>query len=128
MYVEPFQRFVFILRGMRRVPDTVQCTAQEHVAIFLHNIAFNLKNRSLKFYFKRLGETIRCYFSKVLSAIIDMEDTFSRSPDPKTPLEIQNRHDWWSYFQVFLDFTNYLKYLHIFLITLSFISELCRCN
>lgn len=92
MYVEPFQRLIFILKGTGRVHDTIHCTVQEQVAIFLHTISFNTRNRNLKFYFKRSGETISRYFHTVLDAIIDMEDIFIRRPSPETPLEICSRH------------------------------------
>lgn len=90
--MEPFQRLIFILKGTGRVHDTIHCTVQEQVAIFMHTISFNMRNRNLKFYFKRSGETITRYFHTVLDAIIDMEDIFIKRPSPETPLAIHSRH------------------------------------
>ncbi|XP_077242690.1 uncharacterized protein LOC143883226 [Tasmannia lanceolata] len=64
MNVECFTRFVHILKGTGRLTDTLHCSVEEQFAIFLHIISHDLRNRCMKAYFRRSGETVSRYFSK----------------------------------------------------------------
>ncbi|XP_059639674.1 uncharacterized protein LOC132282061 [Cornus florida] len=101
MNVESFQRFVYIFRGTGRLKDTVHCSIEEQLAMFLHIVSHNVKNRSAKFYSKRSGETISRHFNTVLDAITGMEDNFLKQPTlgTETPKEIRDNNRMWPYFK-----------------------------
>lgn len=100
MNIEAFDRLVYILKGTGRLHDTIHCNVAEQLAIFLHAIAHNEKNRSLKCYFKRSGATISYYFNEVMYAIISLHDKFIKPPEAKTPQEIKDNPRFWPYFKV----------------------------
>ncbi|KAH7845811.1 hypothetical protein Vadar_006345 [Vaccinium darrowii] len=99
MNIEAFDRLVYILKGTSRLHDTIHCNVAEQLAIFLHAIAHNEKNRSLKCYFKRSGATISYYFNEVMYAIISLHDKFIKPPKAETPQEIKDNPRFWPYFK-----------------------------
>ena len=73
---DAFARLVNILRGTGRLRNSAHSNAEEQVAKFLHIVGHNLRNRTMKFYFKRSSETVSRHFHQVLRAIISLDDVF----------------------------------------------------
>ena len=59
---DAFARLVNILRGTSRIRNSAHSNVEEQVAKFLHIVGHNLRNRTMKFYFKHSSETISCHF------------------------------------------------------------------
>ncbi|KAK9078046.1 hypothetical protein SSX86_002103 [Deinandra increscens subsp. villosa] len=66
----------------------------EQVAIFLYVLAHHVKNRVVKFYFRRSGETISKYFNKVLNAVIRLESELFKKPEPISETSTDERWKW----------------------------------
>ncbi|XP_077219657.1 uncharacterized protein LOC143853827 [Tasmannia lanceolata] len=99
MNVKCFRRFVNIFKESGTLKDTIHCNVDEQVAIFLHIVAHNLRNRCMKVYCGRSGETISRYFNKVLRAILSMVDQFIIPPSSETPTQIAENPRWYPYFK-----------------------------
>ena len=98
---DAFTRLVNILRGRGRLRNSAHSDVEEQVAKFLHIVGHNLRNRTMKFYFKRSSETISRHFHQVLRAIIYLDDVFLKQPDGlKCPQEIKDNTKFWPYFKV----------------------------
>ena len=98
---DAFVRLVNIIRGTGRLKNNAHSNVEEQVAKFLHIVGHNLRNRTMKFYFKRSSETISCHFHQVLRAIISLDDVFLKQPDGlKCPQEIKDNTKFWPYFKV----------------------------
>ncbi|XP_077246099.1 uncharacterized protein LOC143885956 [Tasmannia lanceolata] len=87
MNVECFRRFVNIFKESDTLKDTVHYSFDEQVAIFLHTVAHNLRNRCVKVYCRRSGETISRYFNKDCIGAID-----GTHIPAKLPAEIKKRY------------------------------------
>jgi hypothetical protein len=57
---------------------------EQHVAIFLHTIGHNVRNRLVGTNFSRSSETVSCYLNKVLYAIGELRNDFIRPPSSMT--------------------------------------------
>ncbi|XP_077228388.1 protein ANTAGONIST OF LIKE HETEROCHROMATIN PROTEIN 1-like [Tasmannia lanceolata] len=99
MNVECFRRFVDIFKDSSILKDTIHCSVDEQISIFLHTVSHNLRNRCMKVYCRRSGETISRYFNKVLRAILSMVDIFIKPPSPDTPRQIRENPRWYPYFK-----------------------------
>ncbi|XVF02700.1 hypothetical protein REPUB_Repub04eG0197000 [Reevesia pubescens] len=66
----------------------------EQVATFLYIIAHHLKNRVVRHYFKRSGETISRHFDNVLNAVMHLQDHLFRKPEPIPTNSTDNRWKW----------------------------------
>ena len=73
---DAFARLVNILRGTSRLRNSAHSNVEKQVVKFLHIIGHNLRNRTMKFYFKRFRETGSRHFHQVLRAIISLDDVF----------------------------------------------------
>ncbi|KAJ9703078.1 hypothetical protein PVL29_004729 [Vitis rotundifolia] len=97
-----FARLVNILRGTGRLRNSAHSNAEEQFAKFLHIVGHNLRNRTMKFYFKRSSETVSCHFHQVLRAIISLDDVFLKHLDGlKCPQEIKDNTKIWPYFKYY---------------------------
>jgi hypothetical protein len=72
----------------------------EQVAMFLHTIGHNVKNRVLDTDFSRCGETVSRYFNRILHAIGELHNDFIRPPSSTTPAKISGNTRWDPYFKV----------------------------
>ena len=59
---DAFTRLVNILRGRGRLRNSAHSDVEEQVAKFLHIVGHNLRNRTMKFYFKHSSQTVRRHF------------------------------------------------------------------
>ncbi|XP_077247701.1 uncharacterized protein LOC143887511 isoform X2 [Tasmannia lanceolata] len=100
MNVDCFTRFVHILKGTGWLNDTIHCSVEEQLAIFFHIISDDQRNHCMKAYFRRSGETVSRYFSKVLDAIMSMTNLLIKPPSPDTPPQIRANERWYPYFKL----------------------------
>ncbi|XP_077228386.1 uncharacterized protein LOC143861336 [Tasmannia lanceolata] len=99
MNTECFGRLVDIFKSSGLLTGTIHCTVEEQLAIFLHTISHNQRNRCMIVYCKHSGETISQYFNKVLRAILKLVDCFIKPPSSNTPRQIRENDRWYPYFK-----------------------------
>ncbi|CAL5322908.1 unnamed protein product [Camellia sinensis] len=100
MSKDAFATLVSMLKRTQFLRDNPQSKVEEQVAKFLHIIGHNLRNRTIKFFYRRSGETVSRHFHQVLKAIISLEDIFLKQPDGfNCPPEIRNNPKYWPYFK-----------------------------
>ena len=98
---DAFARLVNILQEIGRLRNSAHSNVKEQVVKFLHIVGHNLRNRTMKFYFKHFSETVSRHFHQVLRAIISLNDVFLKQPDGlKCPQEIKDNTKFWTYFKV----------------------------
>lgn len=96
-----FFRLCKILRESGRLQDNARSSVEERVAKFLYSLSHNQKNSTLKFNFRRSGETVSRHFNEVLLAIISLADMFLIQLDGhETPPEIKHNSNFMPYFKV----------------------------
>ncbi|KAJ9707682.1 hypothetical protein PVL29_002637 [Vitis rotundifolia] len=78
---DAFARLVNILRGIGHLRNSAHSNVEEQVAKFLHIVGQNLRNTTIKFYFKHYSETISHHLHQVLRAIISLDDDCIRVID-----------------------------------------------
>jgi hypothetical protein len=64
-----FFHFCDLIQSHGLLQDIVHLCVEQQVAMFLHTIGHNVRNRLVGTNFSRSSETISCYFNKVLHAI-----------------------------------------------------------
>ncbi|CAL5407355.1 unnamed protein product [Camellia sinensis] len=97
---DAFATLVSMLKRTQFLRDNPQSKVEEQVAKFLHIIGHNLRNRTIKFFYRRSGETVSRHFHQVLKAIISLGDIFLKQPDGfNCPPEIRNNPKYWPYFK-----------------------------
>ena len=85
--------------------EATQCVDfEEMVAIFLHIVAQDSKNRVARQHFARSGETVSRHFNVVLNAILRLHEILLKQHDPVTHL---CSHEKWRWFQVYNRLTHY---------------------
>jgi hypothetical protein len=96
----PYFRFCRLFRDRGLLVDTIYMSVEEQVAMFLHTIGHNVRNKVVGTNFDRSGETVSRYFHVVLRAIGDMRKELIRSPSTTTPSKILGNPRWDPYFKV----------------------------
>ena len=86
-----------LLRTSGRLKIDGEVGVEEQVAIFLHILAHHVKNRVIKYRFRRSGETISRYFNAVLNAVLRLQGILLRTLDP---LPNDCTDDRWRWFKV----------------------------
>ena len=81
-----------------RLKKTRYMMIDEQVALFLHILAHHVKNRVVKFRFKRLGETISRHFKNVLTSMLSVHRLLLKKPEP-IPEDTDNGK--WKWFKVY---------------------------
>ncbi|XP_021859976.2 protein ALP1-like isoform X2 [Spinacia oleracea] len=71
-----------LVRDIGGLKDTKNMSVEEMVAIFLHIIGYDEKNREMKFYYHRSQETISRQFHNVLRAILKLWRVLLKTPQP----------------------------------------------
>ena len=95
-----FFRFCKLFRDRGLLEDTIHMCIEEQVAMFLHTVGHNLRNRLVHTNYDRSGETVSRYFNKVLHAIGELRDELIRPPSLDTPTKIAGNPRWDPYFKV----------------------------
>ncbi|KAL5549458.1 hypothetical protein UlMin_004689 [Ulmus minor] len=80
------RRIFFILcqhlRTIRGLKRTKNMDVEEMVAIFLHIISHDVKNRIMRRQFARSGETVRRKFNVVLNGLLRLYEVLLKKPEP----------------------------------------------
>ena len=95
-----FFRFCNLFRDRGLLQDTIHMCVEQQVAMFLNTVGHNLRNRLVGTNYDRSGETISCYFNKVLRAIGELRVELIRPPSLQTPAKIAGNPRWDPYFKV----------------------------
>jgi len=95
-----FFRFCQLFRDHALLEDTVHMCVEQQVAMFLHTVGHNVRNRVIATNFGRSGETVSRYFNIVLHAIGELREDYIRPPSLDTPPHIEGNPRWDPYFKV----------------------------
>ncbi|CAJ2662521.1 unnamed protein product [Trifolium pratense] len=100
MSPQTFLRLCDMLEREGGLQATRWSSVEEQVAKTIYILTHNVKNREVKFWFRRSGETISRHFHQVLKAILELEEKFIVQPDGSTvPLEISSSSRFYPYFK-----------------------------
>ncbi|XP_061351059.1 protein ALP1-like [Gastrolobium bilobum] len=77
-----FHNLCGLLKTVGQLQPTRHMGVEEMVAIFLHILAHDVKNRIIKRQFMRSGETISRQFSNVLLAVLRCHNVLLKRPEP----------------------------------------------
>ncbi|GAV62425.1 LOW QUALITY PROTEIN: DDE_4 domain-containing protein, partial [Cephalotus follicularis] len=75
-----FKKLCIMLTNIGGLHDTQNMMVDEQVAMSLHILTHHVKNRVVKFRFKRSGETVSRHFKNVVNAIIRLQDHLLKNP------------------------------------------------
>ncbi|CAO2820913.1 unnamed protein product [Amaranthus hypochondriacus] len=89
-----FNIFISLVREVGGLRDTKNMVVEEMVAIFLHLLAFEEKNREIKYDFQRSGETISRHFNNVLKAVLKLSSLLLKKPEPIPQNSTDERWKW----------------------------------
>ena len=92
-----------MLENIGRLKSTRNMLVDEQVTMFLHIIAYHLKNRVIKHHFNRSRETVSRSFHNVLKAVMRLQGKLFKNPEPIPENSTDPR---WKWFKVF-----HLKYI-----------------
>lgn len=96
---EPFYSLCDLLSSARRLRYDGSISIEEVVALFLHIVMHDVKNRVKKRQFVRLGESISWQFRNVLNAIIRCHNILLKKP---TPIPEDSTDERWKWFKVLI--------------------------
>lgn len=82
----PFFSLCNLFRDRNLLKDTINCSVEEQVAIFLHVVGHNQRFRVIHNTFRRSMETVSRYFKEVLYAIGELRGEMIRPPSNETIL------------------------------------------
>ncbi|XP_015611049.1 protein ALP1-like [Oryza sativa Japonica Group] len=95
----PFFCFCKLFRDRGMLVDTIHMPVEEQVAMFLHTIGHNDRNRVVATNFYRSSETVSRYFNLVLHAVGELRKELIRPPSITTPSKILGNPRWDPYFK-----------------------------
>ncbi|KAM0822841.1 hypothetical protein ACQ4PT_071256 [Festuca glaucescens] len=95
----PFFRLCGILRERGLLENSPHLCVEQQVAMFLHTVGHNLRNRDVATNFCRSFGTISIYFRRVLHAIGQLRNEYIRAPSMETPTKIAGNHRFDPYFK-----------------------------
>ncbi|XP_040384639.1 protein ALP1-like isoform X1 [Oryza brachyantha] len=96
---DSFFRFCKLFRDRALLEDTIHMSIEEQVAMFLHRVGHNVRNRVVGANFARSRETVSRYFNKVLHAVGELRGELIKAPSLDTPPKIAGNHRWDPYFK-----------------------------
>ena len=88
-----------LVREIGGLKDTKNMMVEEMVAMFLHILAFEEKNREIKYDFQRSGETVSRHFHDVLGAVLKLSSTLLKKAEPIPGDCVDER---WKWFEVII--------------------------
>ena len=97
---EVFFNLSSLLRSRDLLHDTQYVTVEEQLAMFLHTVGHNVRNRVLGINFIRSGETISRYFQLVLHAIREIRGDYICGPSVDVHEKISGDPRFSGYFKV----------------------------
>lgn len=100
MSPEAFIRLCHMLEKDGGLKPTRYSSVEEQVAKTLYILSQRERNRVVKFWFRRSGETVSRHLHNVLWAIIELENKFLVQPDGSgVPCEIEGNEKFYPYFK-----------------------------
>ncbi|KAL2921164.1 TGF-beta-activated kinase 1 and MAP3K7-binding protein 2 [Bienertia sinuspersici] len=94
-----FEKLCHILQSKGGLLTTRNVTVKEIVALFLHILAHDLKNRTIQAIFARSGETVSRQFHMVLRSILKIGKYYIKQVNETTSFAEDNK---WKWFEVIL--------------------------
>ena len=94
MNINASTRLCDMLEKRGGLKNTKNMLVDEQVAMFLHTLAHNEKNRIIVNRFRRSGETISRYFKLVLNTVCRLHKEFYKTPVPIPDDETDERWRW----------------------------------
>ncbi|KAK6146458.1 hypothetical protein DH2020_020327 [Rehmannia glutinosa] len=95
-----FSRLCFLFEHVGGLARTRHVQISEQVAIFLSVLAHHMKNRIVKFVFKRSGLTISKHFNRVLHALLRLHNILLVNLDP---VDDNSDNERWKWFKGYLE-------------------------
>ncbi|KAI5011207.1 hypothetical protein ZWY2020_013344 [Hordeum vulgare] len=95
----PFFHLCDILRDRKLLKPTIHLDVEQQVAMFLHTIGHNLRNRVVATNFCRSFGIISIYFRRVLHAIGQLRNDYIRPPSLEIPTKTEGNHRFDPYFK-----------------------------
>lgn len=89
-----FTKLCEMLETLGGLRSSRNVSIDEQVAIFLHIIAHNVKNRVITCRFYRSGETISRYVSRVCNAVLRLHSRLLKKPEPVPENSTDSRWKW----------------------------------
>ncbi|XP_061362876.1 protein ALP1-like [Gastrolobium bilobum] len=89
-----FHNLCDLLKTVGMLQPSRHMGIEELVAMFLHILAHDVKNRVIKRQFMRSGETISRQFSKVLQAVLRCHTVLLKRPEPVPQNSTDNKWKW----------------------------------
>ncbi|XP_061361204.1 protein ALP1-like isoform X1 [Gastrolobium bilobum] len=89
-----FHKLCELVKTVGQLEPTPHMGVEEMVAIFLHILAHDVKNRIIKRQFMRSGETISRQFSNVLLAVLRCHTVLLKRPEPVAETSTDERWKW----------------------------------
>lgn len=89
-----FVRLCGMLETIGGLKPTKNMLVDEQVAIFVNILAHHVKNRAIQFQFGRSGESISRHFHTVLNAMMHLEETLLKTPEPVPDDSTDERWKW----------------------------------
>lgn len=80
----PFFNLCNILRDRKLLEDSVHLNVEQQVAMFLHTVGHDVRNRIVATNFGRSFSTVSIYFKRVLRAIGELRNEYIRPPSSET--------------------------------------------
>ena len=126
----PFFQLCDLFRNRELLKDTIHCTIEEQVAMFLHVVGHNQCFSCIKMTFRRSTETISRHFQEVLYAVGELKNELIVEPSSGVPPKILHSRRWYPFFKVCQNRnSNHVKLLdvHKCLLSHTYVG-LCRSN
>ena len=105
-----FNIFISLVREVGGLRDTKNMVVEKMLAIFLHLLVFEEKNREIKYDFQWPGETISRHFNNVLKAVLILSSLLLKKPELIPENSTDER---WKWFKVNLVFFLLIDRKHI---------------
>lgn len=92
--IRRFEKLCHVLQTKGELKTTRNVTVKEVVALFLHTLAHDLKNRTMQALFARSGETISRQFHVVLASMLKLGKYYIKQADHNTLTSYANDNKW----------------------------------
>ncbi|KAL5559189.1 hypothetical protein UlMin_035400 [Ulmus minor] len=89
-----FSRLCTMLEVIGGLKSSKYLCVDEQVAMFLHILAYHVKNRVIKFQFMQSGQTVSRYFHNMLHSIICLHGELLKRPEPVPTNSTDERWKW----------------------------------
>ncbi|KAG8492926.1 hypothetical protein CXB51_010204 [Gossypium anomalum] len=89
-----FFKLCEMLQTLGKLKSSRNMLVNEQVAMFLHIISHQLKNRVIKHHFNSSGETVNRSFHNVLNVVIRLQDVLFKKAEPITTNSTDPRWKW----------------------------------